>query len=94
MTMTPAEFRTIRKSMDHTQLSLSRSMGLTKWQVLRYENAHGPTKMAAILIDLLLEKHMADQKKNTTCPACDGQGYYRGGKRACPGCRGTRIKLS
>jgi hypothetical protein len=94
MTMTPKEFRSIRKSMDHTQLSLSEAMGLTKYQILRYENKDGPTKMAAILIDLLHEKHMGDQKKNTKCPDCDGQGYYRGGKRACPSCRGTRIKLS
>jgi hypothetical protein len=94
MHMTPEEFRTMRKQLNHTQLSLSEAMGLTKWQVLRYENKDGPTKMAAILIDLLHKKHMGDQEKNATCPDCDGQGYYRGGKRLCPECRGTRIKLS
>ena len=92
--MTPEQFRAKRKAMDHTQATLAQHMGLTKWQLLRYENKDGPTKMAAILIDLLLEKHMGDQVKNRTCRACDGQGYYLGGKRLCPECRGTRIKLS
>lgn len=93
--MTPERFREIRKSMNHTQSSLAQKMGVSIWSARRWEKPDtGPSAMAAILIDLLLEKHMAEQDKNMTCPACDGQGYYRGGKHPCPECRGTKLKLS